>query len=280
MLRRLSRRLAAAGLDIHGAELFYRGEIYRSGSCDVRLPIYSVTKSLTSAAFMLACDDEFVSPDTPLAEFLESRYAPLMSEDFTRLPFRRFLTMTAGRYPFRPEGSDWTENILTLSTDHSDTGYHYSNIPAYLVGAAVENAIGGGLMELLTERIFDPLGIPEPTYQKSPEGHFYGATGMELSADELTKLGRLFLNGGEYDGKRLISEQAVSLAVTPQVETSEGDSYGFFFRTDGSSFSMRGKWGQQCIICPDRQLVLTYLSHQPDRAQELHTIMKDFLTEI
>ena len=280
MLKKLSQKLKAAGLDIHGAELYYGGGISRLGSCDVRFPVYSITKSLTSAAFMLACDDGLLTPETPLAELLEARYRPLITEQFAALPFRRFLTMSAGRFPFRPEGDDWTRYILTLGTDHSDCGFHYSNIPAYLVGAALENAFGRELIGVLNERIFDPLGIPLPPCQKSPEGHFYGATGMELSADELLRLGLMFMNGGEWNGSRLISREAVANASAPYIETGSGDSYAFFFRTDGVCFSMRGKWGQQCIISPDRGTVLTYLSHTPDRADELHAVMRGFITEL
>ena len=280
MLRAFTESLKAAGLDIHGAELFYKGQAYRTGRCDVRLPIYSVTKSITSAAFMLACDDGLLSPELPLSQFLESKYHPLMSEDFKQLPFSRFMTMTAGRYPFRPEGDDWTRSILSLDTDYTDTAFHYSNIPAYLVGAAVENVYGGELLSVLDKRIFSPLSIPAPPCQTSPEGHFYGATGMELSVSELATLGRLFLSCTEPDGTRLISQEAVKRAVSPLVDTGRGDSYGYFFRTDKLGFYMRGKWGQQCIICPEKQLVLAYLSHQPERADELHAAAKAFVSQI
>ena len=277
MLRAFTESLKAAGLDIHGAELFYKGQAYRTGRCDVRLPIYSVTKSITSAAFMLACDDGLLSPELPLSQFLESRYHPLMSEGFKQ---QADATVKENKSFAQHTYSAWTRSILSLDTDYTDTAFHYSNIPAYLVGAAVENVYDGELMSVLDKRIFSPLSIPAPPCQTSPEGHFYGATGMELSVSELATLGRLFLSCTEPDGTRLISQEAVKRAVSPLVDTGRGDSYGYFFRTDKLGFYMRGKWGQQCIICPEKQLVLAYLSHQPERADELHAAAKAFVSQI
>ena len=275
-------RLDAAGYDIFEAEILQDSEtlLHYAPKGNVRYPIYSAAKSVTSAAFSLACDDGLLSPDMPLAEFIETKYAPLMSGEFRRLPFQRFLTMTAGSFPFRPSGEDWIAGILALGTDHSDTAFHYSNIPAYLVGAAVENSVGGDLMKYLGRRLFGPLGIPEPAYSRSPEGHFYGATGMELSAAELARIGQLYLNSGCYEGTQLISKASVKAALTPYTDTGSCDSYGFFFRIAEDHFSIVGKWGQRCIVWPERQLVIAYLSHQPERSEELYRTVRNFADEL
>ena len=267
--------LSAEGLDLHGIEITQNGEpvLKRIYDEDIRYPVYSVTKSVTSAAFSLACDDGLLSADTPLSEFLEKRAD--MPKAFKELTFSRFLTMTAGKYPFRPEGDDWLEFVFSLGTDFTDSGYCYSNIPAYLVGRAVENAVGGDLMKYLDKRLFAPLEIPSPKYAVCPQGHFYGATGMELSVHELTKLGQLYLNGGIFAGERILSEQAVRETVTPRLDTGFGDSYGYFFRIGKDHYSMVGKWGQRCIVYPERKLIVSYLSHQPERSDELYRKIRD-----
>lgn len=267
--------LSAEGLDLHGIEITQNGEpvLKRIYDEDIRYPVYSVTKSVTSSAFSLACDDGLVSADMPLSELLGKRAD--MPKAFKELPFSRFLTMTAGRYPFRPEGDDWLEYIFSLGIDYTDSAYCYSNIPAYLVGRAVENAVGGNLIKYLNKRLFEPLKIPSPKYALCPQGHFYGATGMELSVHELTKLGQLYLNGGVYAGERIISEQAVRETITPRLDTGFGDCCGYFFRIGKDHYSMVGKWGQRCIVYPERKLIVSYLSHQPERSDELYRRIRD-----
>lgn len=274
MLEQLINITDSQGIKILAAEVFLDG-VTEVLNADERLPVYSVTKSVTSAAFALACDDGLVSPEMPLAQFLDGEAD--FPKALAQMPFERFLTMTAGKYPFRPEGDNWLKNICSLDTDYTDTDYHYSNIPAYLVGAALENAVGGELMKYLDERLFSKLGISGLTYKKSPEGHFYGATGMEISAHELALLGRLFLQNGFWYGVPIISESAVKRAVSAHVSTGSGDSYGYFFRNAGTHFSMVGKWGQRCIICPNKRLVIAYLSHEPENSDKLFAIVREFI---
>ena len=274
--------LKSSELSIHALEVISDGAItlHKAFHDDIRRPVYSATKSITSAAFALACDDGLITPGTPLCEYIESRYHHLMSSDFKKLPVSRFLTMTAGSYPFRPYGDNWLETVLTLDTDHSDKSFHYSNIPAYLVGVAVENAVGCELIRYLDKRLFSPLGISMPPCLTSPEGHFYGATGMELTVHELALFGQLCLDRGSFDGQQLISERSLTAALTPYVNTGSGDSYGYFFRVADDHFSVVGKWGQRCMVYPDKRLVIAYLSHEPDRSDELYQHFKAYADSI
>lgn len=280
-MRELDKRLEESGLEIYAAEFILNGEKVLSSvpHCG-RRPVYSVTKSVLSAAFAVACDEGIVSPEMPLYEFLEEKNRGRFLRSFRHIPFSRFLTMTAGEYPFRPEGENWLKSIALLDADYSDTGFHYSNIPAYLVGAALENAVGGDLIGYMQKRLFEPLDIPKPIYRTSPEGHFYGATGMEFTAHELAKLGLLLVQKGEWNGTRLISEEAVNRAVTPYVRTDRGDSYGFFFRIDEDCFSMVGKWGQRCMVFPKERAVCAYLSYNPRIEDDIDTLMINYSREL
>ena len=279
MFERVLAELKNAGLDVHAIEIMQGGEVmlHECPDGDVRYPVYSVTKSVTSAAFSMLCDDGILSVDMPLSEFLENRYKAMFKGGFEKLTFERFLTMTAGVFPFRPQGDNWLEQALTLDVDYSDSGFHYSNIPAYLVGAACENAAGGDLMRYLGGRLFEPLGIENVPYQKSPEGHFYGATGMELTVSELARLGQLYLQKGKWQGDALISEGAVENSLVRR--SSNGKyGYGYFIRIEDGRFSFVGKWGQRCTVYPDRELVTAYFSHQPERKDELAQVVHDAVT--
>ena len=279
MFEQLLDELRDRKLGIHAIEVNISGNtvLHRCFDGDVRYPAFSVTKSVTSAAFSMLCDDGSLSCDMPLSEFLENRYKPQFRNGFEKLLFERFLTMTAGEYPFRPQGYNWLEYILSLETDFEDTQFHYSNIPAYLVGCACENAAGGDLMKYLQKRLFEPLGIENVPYQKSPEGHFYGATGMELTVSELARLGQLYSQNGKWHGEQLISEDAVKKALTPRSSTEQYD-YGYFIRLEDDHFSFVGKWGQRCMVYPKSETVVAYLSHQPERKDELARVVHNAVT--
>ena len=278
MYGNLVDRLKADSLDIKALEIYFMGETvfhYVFGN-NQRYPVYSITTSVTSAAFSLACSDGLMTAEIPLAEFLPTRDKNNMSRDFINMPIRRFLTMTAGEYPFRPFGDNWLKTSLSLNIDFSDATFHYSNIPAYFVSAALENALGEPLITYLNRRLFEPLGIPEPPHSISPEGYFYGATGMSLSVSELAILGKLYLQKGLWNCENIIPSKYINEAITPYVLTNKSDSYGYFFRVGDDHFSMVGKWGQRCIVYPKYSLVIAYLSHQPERSEELYCKINNF----
>ena len=90
MFNTLFERLEKSGLDIHAAEIIHDGEtvLHKCFNGDIRRPVYSITKSVTSTAFSLACDDGLLSPDARLSDFLESRYKTLMSDDRREISFQ------------------------------------------------------------------------------------------------------------------------------------------------------------------------------------------------
>lgn len=280
--------ISAAGLKVHAAEIFHRGQVVLKACFneDKPYPIYSATKSVTAAAVLMAQAEGRLDITDKLYGYLDSKYSDIISQQFRQLSFADFMTMTAAPYPFRPSDAaqqlsqpnenDWLENILRLPVDHSDRSFNYSNIPAFLVSAACENAVGQPLAEFLAPRLFEPLGWGEPVYQTSPDGHFYGATGMELTVSQLARLGQLFLQKCRWDGKQLIPEKLALEAVSPKV-SAQSESYGYFFWVSDSTFDISGKWGQRCVVCPKKQLMVTYLSHQPQRSGELAQLARDFV---
>lgn len=273
-------KLDLADLGVHAIEIICGNEVvvHECFDEDKPYPVYSAAKSVTSMAFSLCCDDALLSPQTALAQYIDDSCKKLFPSGFDKLCFERFLTMTAGDLPFRPQGDDWLRYIFSLDVDFSDTSFHYSNIPAYLVGVACENAVGQDLMSYLQKRIFDPMGIPLPKYSLCPKGHFYGATGMEMTVHQLALLGQLYLQNGRFNGEQLISERSVKAAVTPRVFTGS-DHYGYFIRVAHDHFSFVGKWGQRCIVYPQRKIVAAYLSHCPDRSQQLYQLVDGFVTK-
>lgn len=152
--------------------------------------------------------------------------------------------------------------------------FHYNNINAFLIGVALSEALKCDLGEFIVKEIFDPLHITRYELTYSPEGYFYGASGMKLCVHDLSKIGLLMSNGGEYNGKRIVSEEYVKLATSIQQMSREG-GYGFFFWKYKDGFSINGKWKQKCYCLPKQGLVITYLAHIEDDSHDLLNSMEN-----
>lgn len=287
MLETILNELKKNDLSVHGMHVFQCGRTLLSyhAAPDIRYPVYSATKSILCMAVGIAADAGKLSPDTPLADLLEqtdlSAVPAAQRDAFRKLPLRRFLTMSIPGYPFRPAGNDWLADSLALPIDGSaPPAFHYSNIPAYLTGIACANAVGMHLIDYLTPRLFEPLGIENPPFQNDPQGRFYGATGMQLTLEELSRLGQLLLQNGVYGGKRLLSQSWIREASALHIQ-NDRNGYGYFlWRGASESYYISGKWGQICLILPQKQLVITCLADLPDRAELLRQTVETIAAKI
>jgi CubicO group peptidase (beta-lactamase class C family) len=268
MLNEFINTITNSNLEVHGITILQDSKLI---ACHdfipvARHPIYSATKSFTSTALGIAMDETNISLEDNLLKYFEEDLPKdctrEMLENLSKITIKRLLTMSVYGYPFRPEGNDWLCYSLSVQLkDVEKEVFDYSNIPAYLVGVIVEKVVGQNLLTYLKPRLFEPLGIIDPECQVCPSGHFYGASGMYLTVEELAKLGQLYLRKGMWNGKQLLSSQWVQEATNKQIETREG-GYGYFFwRCADNGYRISGKWGQRCYVYPDKNLVIAYLSN-------------------
>lgn len=283
--KKLIQEIKKRHLRVHGIEILCDGEMVfkKAFDPDVRYPIYSATKSFTATAIGIAADEGKLSIHDPLSNYLEKHYLQNMPASlrnaFCKLPIKRFLTMSVSGYPFRPDGDDWLKNILQYEVDYSSNPkFSYTNISTYLAGIACENAVGGNLMDYLTSRLLEPLGIHFPKYQRDPQGHFYGATGMYLTVHELSLLGQLYLQKGMFRGECIISKEWINEATKMQIKNADG-GYGYFFWKNGENFSISGKWGQKCLVYTAKNAMITYLGDMREKAKEMQEITEMFAND-
>ena len=164
---------------VYGLEIRKNGELLHAygDTKDTRYPIYSATKSFVSTAAGIAVKEgKFLVKESVYA-YLKSEVPAYATEEqkdvLKKLTIERLMTMSVKGYPFRPEGDDWlTYSLLYPLTDVEVAEFNYSNIPAYLVGVALEKATGEHLADYLTPRLFEPLGIANPVYGNCPRRTF------------------------------------------------------------------------------------------------------------
>ena len=263
------------GWNVFGTEVYEDGKLIHSfgDTTDNVHEIYSATKAVLSVTVDIAKEDVKFDIDKPITYYLPKNRIEALPEEqrrtFDRLSVRRFLTMSVGDFPFRPEGDSFLDFSLNVKINNPDERiFNYNNISAYLVGVALSEALGTDLGKYIEGKLFAPLGIDKFEYARCPEGYFYGASGMMLTVNELSRVGMLLYNKGTFEGKRILSEKYVEEATSVQQMNREG-GYGYFLWKYRDGFSINGKWKQKCYILPERKLIVTYLSHIEDDSHDL-----------
>ena len=185
--------------------------------------------------------------------------------------------MSVQGYPFRPEGDNWLEFSLMYPLKNvEEKAFDYSNISAYLVGVAVAKALDRHLYDYLQERLFEALEMEPFPYQNCPSGYFYGASGVQMSVHELAKIGQVCLQKGVYNEQRIVSEAYLEEATSVQQMNREG-GYGYYFWKYKDGYRISGKWGQRCLIFPDRNLMVTYLSNMEHGSEKLTEAVEEWI---
>ena len=271
------------GWPVYGVELWQDGKLAAAygDTQNTRYPIYSVTKSMLSLAVGMASGDGLLNIHDSVLRYLPEQYVQAMSvqqrEVYEQITLQRLLTMSVDGFPFRPSGSNWLEEALSIPLKKPETRtFAYSNVSAYLTGVAVSAAVEERLDQYLNRRLFRPLGIPDPPCQFSPEGYFYGATGMQLTVNELSRIGLMLSSEGQYGQQQIVPAAYVKEATSVQQMNREG-GYGYFFWKYRDGFSLNGKWGQKCYVLPRQKMMVTFLSHMEEDSDRIHESMEKHL---
>lgn len=255
--------------NVFGAEAYERGRlIHAFGDTRGAHEIYSVTKSVLSVAMGIAEDRGLIDFERPAADYIPPEYiaglSPRRKETWEKITLHRLMTMSVSGLPFRPEGENWLEFSLESPIPRpEEKAFHYSNISAYLAGVALTEALGKDAGGFIEEEIFAPLGIEDYVLGRSPEGFFYGASGMKMSVRSLSGIGLMLCEGGRVRGKQIVSEKYIRRASSA-LQTNREGGYGYFFWKYRDGFSMHGKRKQRCYVLPRRGLVITCLSDMDD----------------
>lgn len=261
--------------NVHGVEVYRDGRLIHDfgDTCDTKHPIYSATKSILSIAVGIALNQGKLDIERCVLEYMPASYVAEMTQVqkdlFRKVSLHRMMTMSVAGFPFRPEGESYLRFSLSCPITKPEVSqFDYSNIPAYLVGVALSHAVEEDAWTFVSRNIMEPLNILNAQYTRCPDGYFYGASGMKLSVNDLSKIGLLLYNDGMSAGKRIVSEEYVKKATSVQQMNREG-GYGYFIWKYRDGFSINGKLKQKCYILPKQKIIVTYLCNITDDSNAL-----------
>jgi CubicO group peptidase (beta-lactamase class C family) len=226
-------------------------------------------KSITALAIGLMIEDGVMELDEELTDIFKKRTFNLDFIKQNHITIRHLLNMSAG-VSFNELGSalyeDWVEGFFSMSVKfHPGTKFMYNSMNTYMLSACIREKTGRDMFDILCERIFYPMGITEIFWEKCPKGITKGGWGLYMKIEDLMKFATLFLTGGEYDGKRLISAEWLNEMTKKQIETpAASNQYGYGFQVWRSiredSYQFNGMLGQNLIIFPDIDMAIATYS--------------------
>jgi CubicO group peptidase (beta-lactamase class C family) len=256
-------------------------------SADKPHVLWSLSKSFTSTAVGLAVEEGKLSIDDTVLSFFPEASPQVPSANLKAMRVRDLLTMSTGHQEEvnLKEASDWILAFLEHPVPHKPGTHFKYNTPAtFMQSAIVQKVTGQTVLDYLTPRLFEPLGIPNPKWNENPQGITLGGYGLYLRTEDIAKFGQLYLQKGVWQGKRLLPADWVELATSKQVSngsdpTKDWDQgYGFqFWRCRHGAYRGDGKDGQFCIVMPEQDAVIAITANTSDMQSELNVVWETLL---
>lgn len=281
------------GLGVLGVVISQNGEEIGRHLWDeeCRRNVYSASKSYTSCAVGIAIKEGLLSLDERLTDCFAADLPAEVSENLAKATVRDLLTMhlgqehgnlMGGQRPLYAE-DDWVRMSLAIPfTDAPGSRFVYNNVGPYLAGVLVQRRAGCNLVDYLMPRLFQPMGIKRPTWETDPMGNTFGAGGLMLTMSELHRLGLLYLQDGEWNGRQIITKEWVRESTCRQVDNDKDDyGYGYlFWGGPEGSFRADGKYSQLVIICRERNAVITVVAECRHPRRLMNAIFGDLYPQM
>lgn len=260
-----------------------RYEQYWDGYSDSSLSnSFSMAKSITSILIGIAIDEgKIKSIDQPVGDFIPE----FNVGENKQLSLRHLLTMSSGL--------DWDESYgspLSTTTEayygkdlyKLVSGLHVINPPGKvfeymsgnteLLGLILEKVTGKSMSAYASEKLWTPVQAMHAAQWSvdKPGGNEKAYCCFNSNARDFARIGKLYLNFGNWNGKQLVDSAYVKESITPApIVYTDGKSnscYGFQWwlleYKQHNIFYARGILGQYVIVIPDQQLIIVRLGNK------------------
>ena len=292
----------ALGIDLHSLMVLRHGKVCFEGYWkpydeNSKNHLYSFSKSFTSAAVGFAVDEGLLSYDDRVCEFFPRYIDSSADQRVYSITIEHLLTMTSGAYLVNEATvnfqSDWVRYFLnTTLASFPGEKFNYNSINTYMLSAILRKVTGMGLIEYLTPRLLEPLGIEGAYWEKCPMGRECGGWGFHIETEDMAKFGQLLLNDGKLGDKRILPEGWVKLAGSYHTDNTTdkkynghpdviaGYGYQFWVNRDGRSFRADGMLGQYALVLPELDAVIVTTAGQMEQLMVLDLIWDELIPEI
>ena len=274
-------------------------EYFGDWAADKPHAMFSVSKTFTATAVGLAIADGKMALTDKVADYfpdkqVEGNPCNATVED---------LLMMAGGHDVDPtmqileidrvknishikEGAEIADAFFAHPFVHEPgTFFVYNSVGTYLLSAIVTKVTGESVLDYLTPRLFEPLGIEKPEWEADKYGITAGGWGLSLKTEDMARMGQLLLQKGKWGRKQLIPADWVDLMSAKHVDCAPAgvriedaervcgipneindwcQGYCFqMWRGTHGSYRADGAGGQYILVLPDKNAVIIMTSWTP-----------------
>ena len=236
---------------------------------DFRHRMYSQTKSYAAIAIGLLEEEGKLSLDDRVSDIFPEKIDGEISVHLREQTVRQMLTMTTVGNPapwFTAGDPDRTHLYFNNRTKAHPAGtiWEYDSAGSQVLCAIAEKLSGMPMLDYLKMKLFNKMGsFRTAEILKTPNGDSWGDSALLCTARDMATFGQLLMDGGVWEGERLINEKFVKDATSKQVDntvkwhnTCFYHGYGYqIWRTEQNGFAFVGMGDELTICLPDRDLV-------------------------
>ncbi len=282
-----TRPVPPDSITLHSIMILKHGDVvyekwFNGQTAETPHQMFSVSKTFTATAVGLAINEGKLNLNDSVVKFFPDKLPAEQSDNLKAMTVRDLLTMTCGHdvepNSARRDSVDWVESFLAWPVLHKPGEYYlYNSVGTYMLSAIVQKVTGEKLIDYLDTRLFQPLHIQRPEWDESPQGINCGGWGLSLKTEDMAKMGQLFLQKGEWNGKQIVPAEWLKEMSSYQVPSAPSGTrfedlekaglnkdnnewvqgYGYqMWICRHNAFRADGFAGQYIMVFPDRDAVL------------------------
>jgi len=234
----------------------------------------SASKSIISLLVGIAVEEGIInSIDDPIAQYLPKYFEDISNEKKQAITVKNLLTMRSGlettsfhNYGRWVTSDDWVRYVLEQPMIKEPGGeWAYSTGSSHLLSVIITKTSGMSTRAFANKYLFRPMNIEVGGWDHDPQGYYMGGNNLALSSEAMMKIGQMLLNGGTWNGKRIISELWMNDSFETYTRSNYNPyNYGYlWWNRPVAGHKVYFAWGyggQYIFMIPDLDAVVVILS--------------------
>jgi len=299
-------------LPIYSILVSYQGKIfYEMYTADIKEneshAIYSVTKSVVSLLVGIAKDQGLIKDlNDPITNYLPKEYVTeTIKKKFEKITFKNALGMSAintEEFPIvkslnailnsknfflnsnRPQFAVSQQPVLLPGIE-----FNYSENTMSLIGAALQNVTKQSLHQYASTHLFKKLDFKNDKWLfRDSSGYDMAGYGLKIRPIDMHKIGVMILNKGCWNNSQVVSEKWIDEIQTAWIKSAPDkkvSDYGWLwwhykFPNGWDSLVAHGRSGQNLVIFPNKEIVISmtgHINHDEQKTYVFLKVVKDFI---